>query len=143
MNTSRRRAGGQRLLHRVLDERLVDDRQHLLRARLGGGQEARAAPGHRKHGGADHRLRTHPHRDLSRSTVRDCRSSVAIPSMAHCEPPRRDRSGVRSRHAALTEPRRSSVRSAHLKTAGRMLSQERHFGQRQYQPTLCRPQSSH
>src|SRR2546425_10571996 len=29
-----------------------------------------------------------------------------------------------------------SVRSAHLKTAGRMLSQERHFGQRQYQPTL-------
>ena len=35
----------QRLLHRVLDQRLVDDRQHFLRARLGGGQEARAAAG--------------------------------------------------------------------------------------------------
>ena len=30
----------------------------------------------------------------------------------------------------------SSVRSAHLKTAGRMLSQERHLGQCQYHPTL-------
>jgi len=36
-----------------------------------------------------------------------------------------------------------SVRSAHLNTDGRMLSQERHFGQRQNQPTLCMPQSSH
>ena len=36
-----------------------------------------------------------------------------------------------------------SVRSAHLNTAGHMLSQERHFGQRQYQPTLFKPQSSH
>src|ERR1700738_4320186 len=44
-------------------------------------------------------------------------------------------------HEALTAAR--SVRSAHLKTAGRMLSQERHFGQRQYQPTLLSPQSSH
>src|SRR3989442_15400692 len=31
-----------RLLHRVLDQRLVDDRQHLLRARLGHRQEAAA-----------------------------------------------------------------------------------------------------
>jgi len=28
-------------------------------------------------------------------------------------------------------------------TAGRMLSQARHLGQRQYQPTLLRPHSSH
>ena len=35
-------AGGHRLLHRVLDERPVDDRQHLLGRRLGGGKEARA-----------------------------------------------------------------------------------------------------
>src|SRR6266850_6883337 len=39
--------------------------------------------------------------------------------------------------------RQPSVRSAHLKTAGRMLSHERHLGQCQYQPTLCSPQSSH
>src|SRR5579864_2688696 len=32
-----------------------------------------------------------------------------------------------------------SARSAHLKTHGRMLSQERHFGQRQYQPMLLSP----
>ena len=34
---------------RVLDQRLVDDRQHLLRAGLGGRQEARAAPRHREY----------------------------------------------------------------------------------------------
>ena len=38
------RARGEGFLDRVLDQRLVDDRQHLLRARLGGRQEARAAP---------------------------------------------------------------------------------------------------
>ena len=38
-------AGMQRLLHAVLDDRLVDDRQHLLRLRLGGGQEPGAEPG--------------------------------------------------------------------------------------------------
>ena len=42
-------AGGRRLLDRVLDQRLVDDRQHLLRARLGRRQEARAEAGDRKH----------------------------------------------------------------------------------------------
>jgi len=35
-------AGGPRLLEGVLDQRLVDDRQHFLRDRLGRGQEARA-----------------------------------------------------------------------------------------------------
>jgi hypothetical protein len=34
--------GGDGFLHRVLDERLVDDRHHLLRARLRCRQEARA-----------------------------------------------------------------------------------------------------
>jgi hypothetical protein len=51
--------------------------------------------------------------------------------------------GPRNHHAAHQESAFSSLFSAHLKTAGRMLSQERHFGQRQYQPTLRRPQSSH
>ena len=41
-------AGGRGLLDRVLDERLVDDRQHFLRARLGGGQEAAAEAGDRE-----------------------------------------------------------------------------------------------
>ena len=41
----------QRLVHRVLDERLVDDRQHFLRARLGDGQKSRAAAGNREYGG--------------------------------------------------------------------------------------------
>src|SRR5690606_17657165 len=38
-------AGPHRLLHDVLDGRLVDDRQHLLGLRLGGGQEAGAETG--------------------------------------------------------------------------------------------------
>ena len=42
--------GGARLIDRVLDQRLVDDRQHFLWHRLGGGQEARAEAGDRKHG---------------------------------------------------------------------------------------------
>ena len=50
-------------LHRVLDQRLVDHRQHFLRIRLGGRQKARAESGDRKHGLGDprdgrHRLRT-------------------------------------------------------------------------------------
>jgi hypothetical protein len=40
--------GGPGLLDRILDERLVDDRQHLLRDRLGRRQETGAEPGHRK-----------------------------------------------------------------------------------------------
>ena len=46
-------AGGRRLLHRVLDQRLVDDRQHLLGARLGRRQEPGAEAGDRKHGLGD------------------------------------------------------------------------------------------
>ena len=41
-------AGGVGLLDRVLDQRLVDDRQHLLGLGLGRGQEAGAEAGHRK-----------------------------------------------------------------------------------------------
>src|SRR5690242_3253711 len=37
-------AGGNRLIDCILDERLVDDRQHLFGARLGGRQEAGAQP---------------------------------------------------------------------------------------------------
>ena len=46
-------AGGARLVDDVLDHRPVDDGQHLLRHRLGGGQEARAEAGDRKNGFAD------------------------------------------------------------------------------------------
>ena len=41
--------GGERLVDRVLDQRLVDDRQQLLGHRLGRGQEARAEARHREH----------------------------------------------------------------------------------------------
>ena len=43
-------AGGAGLLDRVLDQRLVDDRQHFLGRCLGGGQEARAKTGDRQDG---------------------------------------------------------------------------------------------
>ena len=46
-------AGGDRFFDAVLDDRLVDERQHLFRLRLGGGQEAGAQPGGRKHRLAD------------------------------------------------------------------------------------------
>jgi hypothetical protein len=42
-------ARGDRLLDRILDQRLVDDRQHLLRTRLGGRQKPRAATCHGKY----------------------------------------------------------------------------------------------
>src|SRR5262249_55283142 len=41
-------AGGDRLLDRVLDDRLVDERQHRLRLRLGGREEPRAPAGGRE-----------------------------------------------------------------------------------------------
>ena len=44
------RTGGQRLLSRILDERLIDDGHHFLGAGLGRGQEPRTATGHWKHG---------------------------------------------------------------------------------------------
>ena len=43
-------AGRDRLLDAVLDDRLVDERQHFLRLRLGGGQEAGAEAGGGKDG---------------------------------------------------------------------------------------------
>ena len=42
-------AGRQRLVDGVLDQRLVDDRQHFLRTGLGGRKKARTAPGHGKY----------------------------------------------------------------------------------------------
>ena len=45
--------GGGGLLHGVLDQRLVDDRQHLLRARLGRREESCTAAGDREHGRSD------------------------------------------------------------------------------------------
>ena len=46
-------AGAVRLLDRVLDQRLVDDRQHLLGLRLGGRQESGAETRHREDGLVD------------------------------------------------------------------------------------------
>ena len=46
-------AGRARLVDDVLDDRPVDDGQHFLRHRLGGGQEARAEAGDGKYGFAD------------------------------------------------------------------------------------------
>ena len=46
-------AGGDRLLDRVLDHGLVDEGQHLLRLRLGGGQESGAPAGGGEDGFAD------------------------------------------------------------------------------------------
>jgi len=42
-----------RFIHRILDQRPVDDRQHLLGDRLGRGQKARAEPRDWKHGFAN------------------------------------------------------------------------------------------
>ena len=42
-----------RLVHGVLDQRAVYDRQHFLGHRLGGGQETGTKAGHGEHGGAD------------------------------------------------------------------------------------------
>jgi hypothetical protein len=46
-------AGFLGLIHHVLDQGLVDDGQHFLRHRLGGGQDAGAEAGDRKYGFTD------------------------------------------------------------------------------------------
>ena len=51
-------AGFPRLVDHILDQRLVDDGQHFLRHRLGGGQDAGAEAGDRKNGFADFHGRT-------------------------------------------------------------------------------------
>ena len=55
----------QRFLHRILDQRLVDDRQHFLRDSLGGGQKTRAEAGNRKDGLSDLTLFTHQYLQFS------------------------------------------------------------------------------
>ncbi|MNC94067.1 hypothetical protein D3C83_108350 [compost metagenome] len=50
-------AGGDGLLDAVLHDRLVDQRQHFLRLRLGGRQEARAEARGRKDGFSNHSTR--------------------------------------------------------------------------------------
>ena len=52
-----RDAGPHQLLDHVLDDRLVDDRQHLLRLRAGRRQQARAEPGDRDHRVGDRHAR--------------------------------------------------------------------------------------
>ena len=49
-------AGFARLVDHILDHRLVDDGQHLLRDRLGGRQKTRAETGHRDDGFSDFRV---------------------------------------------------------------------------------------
>src|SRR5436190_4482542 len=69
-------AGSGRLFHRVLNERLVDDRHHLLRARLGDGQEAAAEPGY----GEDRFFQLRHQRSLS-SSFNCCSSITATPRL--------------------------------------------------------------
>ncbi len=45
------RAGGKRLIDRILNQRFVDDGQHFLGAGLGDGQKSSAASGYREYGG--------------------------------------------------------------------------------------------
>src|SRR6185312_12781179 len=61
-------SSGLRLLDRVLDQRLVDDRQHLLRHRLGGRKESRTQASDREDGLAN--WLCHEHRSLSVAAVR-------------------------------------------------------------------------
>ena len=94
-------SGRRRFLDRVLDQRLVDDRQHLLRLRLGGRQKSCAEPGHGKY-----RLSNTVLNHCFRSSCRNASSSITLtPSRsrrASFDPaprrpprsgPRRDRAG--------------------------------------------------
>src|ERR1700733_3567112 len=47
------RSGGKRFVDRILNERLVDDGEYLLRARLGDGKESRAAAGDGEYGSSN------------------------------------------------------------------------------------------
>src|SRR5690348_15817262 len=72
-------AGGGSILHRILNQRLVDDRQHFLRARLRHREEPGAEPGYRKNGLRDP---LHVVASCSFETIaRTCASSmIATPS---------------------------------------------------------------
>ena len=53
------RPGSQGLFDGVLNEWLIDDRQHLLGTCLGRRKKARAAPGHRENSRTNSRLQNH------------------------------------------------------------------------------------
>ena len=89
-------SGRHRLLHRVLDERLVDDREHLLGERLGRRQEPGAQPRHGEDGLSDSiRHRLTPSLDVLRSDadivrghrVPCTRRAVSAPPRMRAPPP--------------------------------------------------------
>src|SRR5665647_1788497 len=108
--------GARGLFDDVLDGRLVDDRQHLLRRRLGRGQEAGAQTGCRDHGLGDRAPRGHgccrllgrghgP--DISRTVARSVRPGHVPdpwPGRRRCRPPATAR--WTSGPARATMPRR-------------------------------------
>ena len=83
------RPDGDRLLDHVLDDRLVDERQHLLRLRLGGGKEARAEAGGGEDGLADLAQRGHLIGSLPRRS--GASGSGVLSSRGHAGPEVRGR----------------------------------------------------
>ena len=104
-------AGRHRLLDHVLDDRLVDERQHLLRLRLGGGQEARAEAG----GGEDGLADAAPWRDASTACYRGAcyprgsEARRARPEVGRREPRARAGAMLRRRGASRGEPARRRI----------------------------------
>ena len=98
-----------RLLHHVLDGRLVDDRQHLLRLRLGGGEEAGAQPGGGDDGLADV---GHGARFYSLGPARQSRARLAAPQPL-------DVPAVARRRRARRTPRTRRPHRAGRPTRGR------------------------
>ena len=62
-------ARGDRLFDAVLDDRLVDERQHFLRLRLGGGQKSGAETGGGEDGFADDEVTPDRSRDSLRANI--------------------------------------------------------------------------
>ncbi len=150
-------AGLQSLLDGILDQGLVDDREHLLRTRLGRREEARTPTGHWKHGSPNDGFLARPHQSLPR-VLAVIRQFTGRGGVRHAE-----KRHILARHGTVMSKSCATpltfivitasksrdffpgywTLSAHLNTDGRMLSHDRHLGQHQNHPTLFRPQSSH
>ena len=116
--------GRHRLLHRVLDEGLVDDREHLLRECLGRGQEPGAQPRHREDRLSNplRHLRTSPVEvtrpadggSRHRRVLRCGRMSARLP------PHRKSRRGARQASSTSPADRRAAAARSTARTLSRL-----------------------
>ena len=126
------RTGCQRLFHRILNEWLVDDGQHLFGAGLGGRQESGSSSGDRKNGNVDAAL-------LAVSSTAGILAPAQFRGRNHTTPRFSALQGNRPGHARVCATSRLSRPRVRARVTTRALPAWRRAARRAARPRLCPP----